>query len=308
MDEVYPSLNTDGDEAQTIDNRNESVFDMKDFSCIHFAGKIFYNGSIAPPKSISFIGAVRDIFTCQFLTYGDKAKDVRGQLVQEQLNIALVAALFMTVSIPAMLWSTELYQHGWTKTQSSIFGLSLCISTANFAIAVVLSVFFSLGIQECIDDRELQRFTQKMGRYLQLTSVSFIAGIVVIGGFSWTVWCYVTFESEWFWAILGGCIVLNTFAATCCSLVIMIKNLYAAKEGRHGLLLVPRAEIRRAVLSYFTTLPSPELGSLDSVREFILKEACCVEVTEMTGLRLKSVWDHELRRELKDEYEESHAR
>ncbi len=68
---------------------------------------------------------------------------------------------------------------------------------------------------------------------------------------------------------------------------------------------MPRVELRKAVLAYFNTLPSLELGNLDSVREFILKESCCVEVTEMTGLRLKSVWKHELHRALKDEYEES---
>jgi hypothetical protein len=289
---------------QNIENTDYSEYQTIVFKGIHFGGHIYDDGSTPAPKTIGVVGAIRDILTCKFLVYGDTARDIRGQMIQEQLNIALVAALFLTVSIPAMLWSTELYQHGWTETESSVFGLSLCIATANFAIAVVLAVFFSLSIQECIDDAELRRFARKMGRYLQLSSVSFIAGVITIGAFTWTTWCYVTFESTWFWGIFGGCIVLNTFVAVLGGLITMIKNLYAAKEGRHGLLIVHKAELTKAVVTFLKSLPSPDLGSLESMREFLLRESCCTGLTEMTGLRLKSIWKQELQRELKEEYED----
>jgi hypothetical protein len=297
--EVIKVQNTDSFTKVITDTR------IKDFSCDHFAGQIYDDGSVPAPKTIGILGAIRDIITCKFLVYGDTARDIRGQMVNEQLNIALVSALFLTVSIPAMLWSTELYQHGWTKTESSIFGLSLCIATANFAIAVVFAVFFSLGIQECIDDGELRRFTQKMGRLLQLSSVSFIVGVITIGMFSWTMWCYVTFASQWFWGIFSGCIVVNTFMAAFSGLIIMIKNLYAAKEGRHGLLIVCRAELGKAVKAHMQTLPSSNVCTLESITEFMLRESGCIGLTEITSLGLRSVWKQELRRVIQEEYEDS---
>jgi hypothetical protein len=271
----------------------------------HFKGKIFYEGGSTPaPKTISVLGAIWHILTCKFLIYGDTAGDIRGQMIQEQLNVALIAALFLTISIPAMLWSTELYQYGWTTTQSSIFGLSLCIASANFAIAVMFAVFFLLAIQECVDDGELRRFTSEMGRYLQLSSVSFIFGVITIGGFSWSTWCYVTFESQWFWGIFIGCIVLNTFGSTIFGLVIMIKKLYAAKDGRHGILIVYRSELVKAVTACLESLENPDLCSFESVKEFLLKESNCSGLTDMTRLRLRSVWKRQLRIALKEEYEE----
>jgi hypothetical protein len=294
--------NPDKEQCQTQPIEGSHCVD-KNFN--HFNGKIFYEGGSSPaPKTIGIIGAIWDILTCKFLVYGDTARDIRGQMVQEQLNIALVAALFLTISIPAMLWSTELYQYGWTTTQSSIFGLSLCIASANFAIAVVFAVFFLLAIQECVDDGELRRFTREMGRYMQLSSVSFVIGVVNIGGFSWTTWCYVTFESQWFWGIFIGCILLNTFVFVFSGLIIMIKKLYAAKDGRHGLLIVCRSELVKAVTAFLKSLENPDLCSFESVKEFLLQESNCSGLTEMTRLRLRSVWKLQLHIALEGEYEE----
>jgi hypothetical protein len=305
---VYPFADRPYQEREVIkdDHTLDIIGDLrtKAFNCDDFAGQICIDSTAPAPKSIGILGAIRDLITCKFLVYGDTARDIRGQMVQEQLNIALVAALFLTVSIPAMLWTTELDQYGWTETERSLLGLSLCISTANFAIAVVFAVFYSLGIQECVDDGELRRFTRRMGRCLQLSSVSFIVGVITIGGFSWTMWSYVTFASEWFWGIFIGCIVVNTFVFVFCGLINMIKNLYAAKEGRHGLLIVSRAELCKAVKSFLRRLPNPDLCSLDLVKEFLLRRSECSGLTEMTALRLKRVWKQELRRELKEEYEE----
>ena len=185
---------------------------VKDYHGDTFSWEIYRDDkspSKPPPEIISILEAVIHIVTCKFLIYGDRAKDIRAQLVQEQLNIALVAALFLTISIPAMLWITELEQYGWSDTERSIFALSLCLSTANFAIAVVFAVFFSLSIQECVDDAELRRFTQEMGRYLQLSSVSFVVGVLNIGGFSWTLWCYITFSFNWFLILVISCEVVG---------------------------------------------------------------------------------------------------
>ena len=79
---------------------------IKDFCCDHFAGQIYYDGSIPAPRTIGILGAIRDIITCKFLVYGDTARDIRGQMVNEQLNIALISVLFLTVSIPAVVYRT----------------------------------------------------------------------------------------------------------------------------------------------------------------------------------------------------------
>jgi hypothetical protein len=244
-----------------------TAFKVKPYTGEYFRGEIYkVDGSLCPPTTISILGAVIDIVTCKFLIYGDRAKDIRGQLMQEQLNIALVAALFLTISIPAMLWITELEQYGWSETERAIFGLSLCTSTANFAIAVVFAIFFSLSIQECVDDPELRRFTEQMGRYLQLSSVSFVVGVINIGGFSWTAWCYITFSWNWFLILFISCIGVNTFLFVFCGLVLMIKKLYAAKEGRHGTVVIHRSELAKAVKAHLARLESIDLASLENAR------------------------------------------
>ncbi len=88
-------------------------------------------------------------------------------------------------------------------------------------------------------------------------------------------------------------------------LIIMIKYLYAAKEGRHGLLIVCRAELVRAVKAHMQTLPCANVCTLESITEFILRESGCIGLTEITSLGLRNVWKQELHRLMPEEYEES---
>jgi hypothetical protein len=269
-----------------------------------FSATIFKSIDTRPaPTEISIPGAIWDIVTCKFLVYGDQAKDIRGQLMQEQLNIALVSALFLTISIPAMLWITELEHTRWTELERSIFGLSLCLATANFAIAVIFAVFFSLSIQECVDEDELHRFTSHMGRYLQLSSVSFIIGILTLGGYSWTFWCYVTFRIDWFLGIALGCIGLNTFFIVFSGLIMMVKKLYAAKGGRGGLVILSRDQISRAIQAYLDTLAHADLADLDCMKEFVLSRTRCSAFSPQSLGRLHVEWQKALLITLKEQYE-----
>jgi hypothetical protein len=278
------------------------------FSARIFTAREGTEKSGAAPEKISVPGAVWHIITCKFLTFGDSAKDIRGQLLQEQLNVALVAALFLTISIPAMLWITELEQYGWSEFQRSLFGLSLCMATANFAIAVVFSVFFSLSIQECVDDAELRRFTGLMGRYFQLSSLSFILGVITLGGFSWTLWAYVTFRFDWFLGLSITFIGFNTFLCVFGGLIVMIKKLYLAKEGRAGLVMMSRKQLSEAINVYLRKLSYHDLADIDMFQEFVLSETRTSGFAEQTSARLRTEWKKALKKALGDEFEEDPER
>jgi hypothetical protein len=272
----------------------------------NFSARVFIakGGADAAPTTISIPGAVWHIITCKFLTYGNTAKELRGQLLQEQLNIALVGALFLTIFIPMMLWITELEQYGWTEFQRSLFGLSLCLATANFALAVIYSVFFSLSIQECVDDCELRRFAGLMGRYFQLSSLSFIVGVVTLGGFSWTLWAFVTFQLDWFLGFSVSFIGFNTFLGVFSGLIVMIKKLYSAKEGRNGIIIMSRKQLSDAIRSYLNKLAYTELANLEAFKDFVLSRARALAFAEQTSARLGAEWKKAMKNELVDEFED----
>ena len=296
MKKVVPSPDMPGEE------RKESK--LQEFSGNDFCGEIDRSDEMKPaPTTICIPLAIWHIISCTFLTFGDKQKNARSQKIQEQLNIALVSSLFLTISIPAMLSITDLADHNWNDLERQIFGLSLCVATANFAIAVIFAVFFSLAIQECVDDAELRRFITTMGRQLRLSSVAFIAGVLTIGGFSWPYWCYVSFDFHWFMGIFFGCIVINTFVFVFYGLVVMVKALYSSKGGRTGKIVINREQLLRAIKAYLKKLSSVDLATHHDAREFILSQAKCSGLSEMTERRFRRAWREELRRQLAKEYE-----
>jgi hypothetical protein len=281
-----------------------SAGSLRDFTGTSFSAKIFIeNDSDPAPKNVSVVQAVWHLVTCKFLTYGNTARDIRAQLLQEQLNVALVSALFLTISIPAMLWITELEQYGWSEFHRSLLGVSLCMSTANFAIAVVFAVLYALAIQECVDDCELRRFTALMGRYFQLSSISFILGVIILGGFSWTMWAYVTFRFDWFLGLSITYIALNTFVCVFTGLIVMIKKLYKAKEGRCGEVIITREQLSKAITAYLGTLMHKDLADIEKFKEFVFYETHALDFSAQTRARLRTEWNKAMKDALQDEYE-----
>jgi len=142
-----------------------------------------------------------------------------------------------------------------------------------------------------------------MGRYLQLSSVSFVIGIITLGGYSWTFWCYVTFRIDWFLGMALGCIGFNTFFIVFSGLIVMVKKLYAAKGGRGGLVIVSREQISRAIQAYLDTLAHTDLADLDCMKEFVLSRTCCSAFSRQSLGRLHVEWRKALLITLKEEYE-----
>jgi hypothetical protein len=94
-------------------------------------------------------------FSGSWLENGFSA-NARDQLQSEQGNVALVSALFSTISIPALLDTTSLPSAGWVDWQIGVYGLLLHLANAGLILSVLCAVFLLLAINECADQGQLQ--------------------------------------------------------------------------------------------------------------------------------------------------------
>ena len=117
------------------------------------------------------------------------------------------------------------------------------------------------------------------------------------------MWCYVTFQLDWFLGLTLGCIGLNTFFFVFAGLIVMVKKLYAAKEGRFGFVIMSREQISMAILAYLDTLLHKDLADIENMKEFVLSHTRCSDFSQQTLRRLRVEWKKALKKVLKEEYE-----
>ena len=87
----------------------------------------------------------------------------------------------------------------------------------------------------------------------------------------------------------------------------MIKQLYAAEQGRNGTAIVSREEIKKALQAYLATLEDPKLADVDKFKDFILERTVtkCTELSHHAWLRLKAEFNQSLKQILGGEYEDN---
>lgn len=259
-------------------------------------------------KHISHIEALVLFFSGRWMQSGDaNAKDLRGQITSEMTNISLAAALFCTISIPAMFLSDE---DSWkaaaeiefvtgssfisAEVVKGIYGLLTNLASAGLVTSVLLSVLFMLAVNECSTDGELKRFVEGMGTKLELPVLSFYFGVISFGGIVLAFWCFRSFP--WYWFIAYTVIVyMGSFAFILPSISLMVRQLYLAKDGRTGIVWLSKGEVTVAWDKYILEQlqGNSELMELESFREFILTKSRAQAIASVTDQRISLKFEKE---------------
>lgn len=254
----------------------------------------------APKPDISIFMSLVHFFTGKWMQAGDTAPDLRNQMITEQTSISLVSALFCTISIPAV-FAADGWDDDWIK---GVYGFLVNFANAGLVVSVLSSVLYILAINECVSEHELKRFSTNMGFFVQVPTVAFLFGVILFGGVTMCLYCFRTYELNWFISY-GACSYLGSSIVLVPTASMLVKSLYASKEGRQGLAIISRAELKKGIRQAIEGLHGgkAELAIADDVKEWLLNHANCLDFTELTERRFRKEYETVLEDLLGAEYE-----
>eukprot|EP00808_Paulinella_micropora_P007796 g40076.t1 len=106
--------------------------------------------------------AMTNLATAQWLRVSDNLSDMREQFINENVNVSLVSALFVTVAHPSIYDYINLGDDGWffddykdefypdALHDAFLFGFFL--SGCFFIIGTIMGVFYAMAANECEND------------------------------------------------------------------------------------------------------------------------------------------------------------
>uniref|UniRef100_A0A7S4QAN8 Uncharacterized protein n=1 Tax=Alexandrium monilatum TaxID=311494 RepID=A0A7S4QAN8_9DINO len=239
-------------------------------------------------KDTSLLWCVVDLATGSWMRTGDHiAKSLREQLLMEQTNIAVVAALFLTVSV-GMLMLADKGNEWEDRWERGVFCLVLNISNLLMTVAVILSVFIMLAVNECKDEPELKRFDRLMGFLVQLPLLLFISGVAIFGSVGCGFWVYLSFEWEWF---LG--ITVPTYAASAITLIPAVlrtlQMLYRAKDDRFGTVIIAGDQVSLALKACIARDESGgECVDMEAFMEYVSMVCQAEQIAPLTQVKMQT--------------------
>lgn len=269
-----------------------------------FKARVIATDNYVPPRTdLSMIRFMIDLVSGKFLTTGNNSKNLREQVLAEQQNVSLIAALFLTIAAPALLSLDTSVWPDDSAIEFNLYQLFMNISNSCLIGAVFISVFYLLCIQECSSDEELKRLLNKLGGAMEFPILLLLIGAVSLGPFGISIYCYNRLKFSWFLPTNLLCNV-GAFLVYVPKLVNSIRAVYEAKNGQCGTAIIERAELRKAMNVYLESLSDPQAAVLSDFKGFLLEEMKCLEFFPMTERKIPIVFEQELKKRLPDcEYE-----
>jgi len=247
-------------------------------------------------KYTSFLRCTVDFFTGSWLRSGDsQTTGLRDQLINEQTHIALVSALFLTISSAMMMMADNGndWPDDWVK---GTFTTIVSLGNSFMTISVIISVFVMLAVNETKDDAELRRFNEEMGVLIQSPLLLFILGVANFGGAGCSMWFYATFEFPWFLAISGSSVVCSTIILVP-SLIRTVQMTYRARDERFGTVIISGDQVPLALAACVAADETGgEMVTLELFVEYVHATCKTELVAPLTYLRMRKwfeAWQEE---------------
>jgi len=252
-------------------------------------------------KDISWLVGLWHFSTGKWLNDRElfNTEDLRDQLMNSQTQVALVAALFLTISIPALFLTSSMNDDWW----KDVFGLLINLSNALLTSSVFLSVTFMLAINECSSSTELFRFKTAMGAKMHFSVRLFIAGSVVFGGLSLGFWCLQNFN--WRWAVgylggpfaLSGVILFPVVGTT-------VSTLYSIKNKGKGIITIKMPILAKEFKQYLESRNGIDYASEEDFSDWLLERAKAFRLTTITKKRITAIWEKAVEALINEELKE----
>lgn len=275
---------------------------------VNFRGTVVQKKGVRKlPENISSFRAFISFLSLSWVNPNKISKhNMRQMLIDENVNVSLVGALFSTISIPCMI-DINAYDD-WITWHIGVYGILINLASAGLVTSVLSSVFTLIAISQTTTDVELERYVYSLGRWLKMPVFALFFGLGFLGGLSMPFFCYVNFELYWFISIALSAYFLS-FAFLVPYFTKLVKTLYQSKGGRVGMLFASKSEIRKAVKFYLNKLKPRQMIetiSLDDIEEMLLAEANCCEFFDISQRKIATIFEEELKDILGTEYEKEH--
>eukprot|EP00457_Paulinella_chromatophora_P010259 gb/GEZN01010353.1/.p1 GENE.gb/GEZN01010353.1/~~gb/GEZN01010353.1/.p1 ORF type:complete len:320 (-),score=39.37 gb/GEZN01010353.1/:247-1206(-) len=261
---------------------------------------------------LSWTDAMNNLAAGKWLRVSVNTTDLREQFINENVNVSLVSALFVTVAQPSSYghvnhaedifasWLGQKYPDTVsTDTLHDILQFGFMMSEGFFIISTIIGVFFAMAANECEDDAKTQVLVNALSSFAQVPYYSFSIGIIFYSLSYWT-FAFVAPLSMYTTIAVYVVGILLVFVSVLITMPRMVTGVYLAHASSEAFDYHVMSEEQLS-----DKLANLTAGSVEVTLEVFL-ESCrpvspqgyCVPLSDLTRMRAVKVYLADLAKRL----------
>jgi len=266
------------------------------------------NAGPPPCKRVGWFAAFRAWITGAHLTLGDEREGSRQQVLDENINLGVISALFATMVLPmafenvADLVSPEeeadFLQSGFVKAfdieagevgriKSDITHFSFWLSSLAILTSLVICVTNLLGVNELGNDDRVYLFLSRMGFWARAPYVTLLLGVTFALpgiGLRWAISSF-GFEVMLVELFVVLCLAGNLFYVH----IRIVQNMFGVihDSAMFAPVVLELSALKEDLKLYMENEADPSFNSFLAALACVTKEGCIVPLSSHTRLRAK---------------------